>query len=181
MKMRSFLLLITLVHMPHYSAVTVLVNRASSVAGPIFWNNVLPDLRQTCRTGNSDSHSWCFNFASVTTLQCEQLYSTAWPRNALTFFSYLLSCHLLQTLNSKAELQMHLQQLHHGSVAKPYKCQTCGKCFANSSYLSQHLRIHLGVKPYICEVCLHCSHIAKIAVQIHILLVFVKNLLFACA
>jgi len=61
---------------------------------------------------------------------------------------------LLQVLSSKAELQVHSQQVHHGGVAKPYRCQTCGKCFANSSYLSQHFRIHLGLKPYHCEVCI---------------------------
>ena len=36
---------------------------------------------------------------------------------------------------------------------KPYKCSQCSKSFANSSYLSQHMRIHLGIKPYRCEIC----------------------------
>ena len=36
---------------------------------------------------------------------------------------------------------------------KPYKCSHCSKSFANSSYLSQHMRIHLGIKPYRCEIC----------------------------
>lgn len=37
--------------------------------------------------------------------------------------------------------------------AKPYKCLQCPKAFANSSYLSQHMRIHQGVKPYTCDIC----------------------------
>lgn len=37
--------------------------------------------------------------------------------------------------------------------AKPYKCSECPKAFANSSYLSQHMRIHQGVKPYTCDIC----------------------------
>ena len=37
--------------------------------------------------------------------------------------------------------------------AKPYKCSQCSKAFANSSYLSQHMRIHMGIKPYRCEIC----------------------------
>uniref|UniRef100_A0A0N5C1A8 Zinc finger protein rotund n=1 Tax=Strongyloides papillosus TaxID=174720 RepID=A0A0N5C1A8_STREA len=38
--------------------------------------------------------------------------------------------------------------------AKPYKCQQCTKSFANNSYLSQHLRIHSGVKPFgPCKFC----------------------------
>ena len=52
----------------------------------------------------------------------------------------------LQIFNSKADLQMHTQI--HMREAKPYKCSQCNKSFANSSYLSQHTRIHLGIKPY---------------------------------
>ncbi|CAB3404628.1 unnamed protein product [Caenorhabditis bovis] len=38
--------------------------------------------------------------------------------------------------------------------AKPYKCTQCVKAFANSSYLSQHMRIHLGIKPFgPCNFC----------------------------
>ena len=67
---------------------------------------------------------------------------------------------MLQTLGSKAELQLHSQHLHQGSVAKPYKCQSCGKAFANMSYLNQHSRIHLGLKPYACEARAHIGSIA---------------------
>ena len=53
---------------------------------------------------------------------------------------------LLQIFSSKADLQLHTQI--HMREAKPYKCAQCNKAFANSSYLSQHTRIHLGIKPY---------------------------------
>lgn len=37
---------------------------------------------------------------------------------------------------------------------KPYKCPHCVKSFANNSYLSQHMRIHLGIKPFgPCQYC----------------------------
>ncbi|VBB25642.1 unnamed protein product [Acanthocheilonema viteae] len=42
----------------------------------------------------------------------------------------------------------------HMREAKPYKCTHCIKSFANSSYLSQHMRIHLGIKPFgPCQYC----------------------------
>ncbi|MFH4980979.1 hypothetical protein AB6A40_007688 [Gnathostoma spinigerum] len=42
----------------------------------------------------------------------------------------------------------------HVREAKPYKCTQCIKSFANSSYLSQHMRIHLGIKPFgPCQYC----------------------------
>lgn len=47
---------------------------------------------------------------------------------------------------------IHSQQIHKQDP-KPYKCPQCQKNFANSSYLSQHARIHAGIKPYKCEIC----------------------------
>ncbi|CAI5442316.1 unnamed protein product [Caenorhabditis angaria] len=47
-----------------------------------------------------------------------------------------------------------LQQQMQMREAKPYKCTQCVKTFANSSYLSQHMRIHLGIKPFgPCNYC----------------------------
>lgn len=58
----------------------------------------------------------------------------------------------LQAFDSKADLQQHQQQ--HMREAKPYKCTHCVKTFANSSYLSQHMRIHLNIKPFgPCQYC----------------------------
>ncbi len=59
---------------------------------------------------------------------------------------------LLQIFDSKSDLLVHSQHVHKQDP-KPYKCPTCNKCFANSSYLSQHNRIHAGIKPYKCQIC----------------------------
>ena len=66
-------------------------------------------------------------------------------RAPFCFFSF-------QIFESKSDLLVHSQQIHKQDP-KPYKCPTCNKCFANSSYLSQHARIHSGIKPYKCQIC----------------------------
>ncbi|TMS35097.1 hypothetical protein L596_002564 [Steinernema carpocapsae] len=43
----------------------------------------------------------------------------------------------------------------HMREPKPYKCSHCVKSFANSSYLAQHMRIHLGIKPF--GPCTYCG------------------------
>lgn len=59
---------------------------------------------------------------------------------------------LLQMFECKSDLMLHSQQIHK-TDPKPYKCELCPKSFANSSYLSQHNRIHAGIKPYKCQIC----------------------------
>ncbi|XP_052717455.1 zinc finger transcription factor lin-29-like isoform X3 [Crassostrea angulata] len=57
-----------------------------------------------------------------------------------------------QIFTTKSDMLIHSQQIHKQDP-KPYRCPTCQRCFANSSYLSQHNRIHAGIRPYKCEIC----------------------------
>lgn len=57
-----------------------------------------------------------------------------------------------QIFTTKSDMLIHSQQIHKQDP-EPYRCPTCQRCFANSSYLSQHNRIHAGIRPYKCEIC----------------------------
>ncbi|KAK3104853.1 hypothetical protein FSP39_011710 [Pinctada imbricata] len=57
-----------------------------------------------------------------------------------------------QIFTTKSDMLIHSQQIHKQDP-KPYRCPTCQRCFANASYLSQHNRIHAGIRPYKCEIC----------------------------
>ncbi|CAI9738596.1 zinc finger 492-like [Octopus vulgaris] len=35
---------------------------------------------------------------------------------------------------------------------KPYHCNSCGKVFATTNYLTAHKRIHTGERPYRCDI-----------------------------
>ncbi|XP_055328359.1 zinc finger protein rotund-like [Paramacrobiotus metropolitanus] len=82
--------------------------------------------------------------------------ATYWPTAPLpapkSLHSRHFSCKMCyQIFDTKTEHQIHLQV--HAREAKPYRCSQCPKTFANNSYLSQHMRIHLGIKPHRCDIC----------------------------
>ncbi|XP_052820421.1 zinc finger protein rotund-like [Mya arenaria] len=62
-----------------------------------------------------------------------------------------------QIFSMKSDMLIHCQQVHKQDMKtfspSAFRCPQCQKCFANSSYLSQHNRIHAGIKPYKCEIC----------------------------
>ena len=67
------------------------------------------------------------------------------------FFINLFSV-LFQVFDTKTALSIHVGRIHKGdSKEKSYQCTTCFKTFHNSSYLSQHMKIHSGDKPYVCS------------------------------
>ncbi|KAI4889946.1 hypothetical protein NFI96_015109, partial [Prochilodus magdalenae] len=100
-------------------------------------------LRYRCIDQPSERHhlsgngTVVINTAKVSACQCK-----VWPADVL----------LLQIRHADStQSPIHTGGPSHTNVV--VQCTLHTKSFANASYLAQHLRIHLGVKPYHCSYC----------------------------
>ncbi|XP_046408749.1 zinc finger protein 271-like [Ischnura elegans] len=79
-----------------------------------------------------------------------------------SFRSNESSYHYLSTrdgFNSKDEVSKHMQtnlgarNLDGDAELSDYSCRICEKCFFRIDHLNEHMRSHVGDKPYVCDVC----------------------------
>jgi len=64
--------------------------------------------------------------------------------------------HSLNTGNANTASSHHKKQMNSSGSESEYRsfaCPSCGKTFASSSGLKQHMHIHGSIKPYKCEIC----------------------------
>ena len=59
--------------------------------------------------------------------------------------------HCGRGFKSQRNLDRHILTVHTSDDSKPFKCLQCGKGFLTNSYLSDHMNMHLGLKPFKCE------------------------------
>ena len=60
--------------------------------------------------------------------------------------------HCGKTFKRKA-MNRHIMFLHTPDHLKPFVCQICKKGFVHKLAFSDHMNIHLGLRPYNCEFC----------------------------
>ena len=63
-----------------------------------------------------------------------------------------LKCQLCDaTFASRYTLNAHVKR--HAITEPLFSCPYCGKGSKSKANLDQHIRIHTGVRPYVCNVC----------------------------
>jgi len=55
-----------------------------------------------------------------------------------------------KAFKTQPELRYHINKIH---FQKQYKCNQCPSIFAHPKILREHIKIHIGKKSYVCEVC----------------------------
>jgi hypothetical protein len=62
-------------------------------------------------------------------------------------------CHQCSELVPKYNMTRHIRMRH--EKYRPYKCEYpgCESAFSESRHLNEHVNIHKGVKPHVCEFC----------------------------
>ena len=75
-------------------------------------------------------------------------------------------------------LRQHVKVVH--QLIKDYKCEDCGKCFGQKSYLGLHEKIvHKKIRDNLCELC-DFSSSSKFALRSHVKLAHLQIKNFPC-
>ena len=84
----------------------------------------------------------------------QYLMASGYPRHLKTHAEKIVACSQCdKTFSSKENLQKHVTNVHTENSKKPVHCPKCGKGFISNQVLEGHMNMHLGLKPYKCDLC----------------------------
>ena len=80
--------------------------------------------------------------------------ASGYPRHLKTHGEKIVACGQCdKTFSSKENLERHVVNVHTDDSKKPVHCLQCGKGFISNQVLEGHMNMHLGLKPYKCDLC----------------------------